>query len=101
MPRWADRQVPVPRSVGLTFTETVNRTASHLLKSLGAERPEIRPNVNRAFARFFNSFAKSEPQTMTSNPVEALERNLTECREMIARLRRELCTWSQVNPDIA
>lgn len=91
------------------FAETVKRSASYLLKSIGMKRPELKGSLNRVYANFFTSFNSwmqttgRTSQRKLNDPqpsLALLETRVSQCSEMIVPLMNELHAWSHVNPDI-
>ena len=91
------------------FAETVKRSASYLLKSIGLKRPELKGALNRAYASFFTEFnswmlsAGRTSQRKLNDPQPSLgllEGRVTQCGDMIVPLMNELHAWSHVNPEL-
>jgi hypothetical protein len=89
------------------FSETVKRSASYLLKTIGVNKPELRPALNRAFATFFRSFdgwmataGRTSQRKLNEPPpsLSLLERTLAECTESLASLRSEVRVWMHTDP---
>jgi hypothetical protein len=92
------------------FSETVKRSASYLLKTIGTTKPELRPALNRAFATFIRSFnrwmavAGSNSQRKLNEPppsLSHLEHTLSESTELLAALRGEVRIWARGDADIS
>jgi hypothetical protein len=87
----------------------VKRAASYLLKSIGTNKPELKPALNRAFGSFFHSFDKwmlsagRVSQRKINEPPPSLRllgRNLKECSESLMLLRDEVRTWTHADADV-
>jgi hypothetical protein len=106
----SDIRPPDPTAPVITqFSETVKRAASYLLKSIGTNRPELKPALNRAFSGFFHSFDKwmlsagRVSQRKINEPAPSLgllERSLKECSESLMLLRDEVRTWTHADAEV-
>jgi hypothetical protein len=104
----SDIRPPDPSAPAMRqFSETVKRSASYLLKTIGVGRPELRPVLNRAFATFFRSFdawmaaaGRTSQRKLNEPPpsLSLLERTLSECTESLAALRSEVRLWMHTDP---
>ena len=103
--RAQDRTAPMADQ----FADTVKRSASYLLKSIGIRRADLRPALNRAYANFFNAFiewmskAGRTSQRKLNEPQPSLgllEAKLHQCNDRLTPLMNEVHAWSHVNPNI-
>jgi hypothetical protein len=91
------------------FSETVKRSASYLLKTVGLDKPELRPALNRVFSRFYRSFDQwmattgHTSQRKLNEPapsISHLEGLLSESTELLSSLRSEVRIWAHANAEV-